>query len=264
MKRVSPIMKAHLIRGAFYLLLLMGVCLIPFALGQRNATERSAAALDRAEVERQSLPLAAYMRHGVARYNGTGNGYHEAEAVAVDNSGNVYVAGTSFGSGTLNDYATIKYNSVGQQQWVARYNGSDNADERLNAMTVDGSGNVYVTGRSGTNTSPYVCTTIKYDSGGHEQWVAGYQASNGGTISEAIAIDDSSNVYVAAFASNQPNTGFCATIKYNSAGEQQWVPEYHGGANVDEPLAIAVDKPGNVYVTGSTRVCPVDDYLTIS
>src|SRR5262249_45187601 len=100
----------------------------------------------------------------VARYNGTGNGYDEAKAVAVDNSGNVYVAGTSWGSGTLNDYATIKYDFVGQQQWVALYNDFEGPDEQLNAMTIDSSGNVYVTGWSGSNSVPYVCTTIKYDS----------------------------------------------------------------------------------------------------
>ena len=38
MKRVSPIMKAHLIHGAFYLLLAFALCVIPLALGQR--TER--------------------------------------------------------------------------------------------------------------------------------------------------------------------------------------------------------------------------------
>jgi hypothetical protein len=35
--------KAHLIRGAFYLLLLIAVCAIPFALAQRNATKRDVA-----------------------------------------------------------------------------------------------------------------------------------------------------------------------------------------------------------------------------
>src|SRR5207244_4161967 len=35
-----PTIKAHLIRGAFYLLLLIAVCAIPFALAQRNAPKR--------------------------------------------------------------------------------------------------------------------------------------------------------------------------------------------------------------------------------
>ena len=35
-KQINPAIKAHLIRGAFYLLLLVAVCAIPFALAQRN------------------------------------------------------------------------------------------------------------------------------------------------------------------------------------------------------------------------------------
>src|SRR6266478_3447017 len=42
-KQINPTIKAHLIRSAFYLLLLIAVCAIPFALAQRNATKRSAA-----------------------------------------------------------------------------------------------------------------------------------------------------------------------------------------------------------------------------
>src|SRR5215831_1989947 len=41
-KQINPTTKAHLIRGAFYLLLLIAVCAIPFALAQRN-TKRSMA-----------------------------------------------------------------------------------------------------------------------------------------------------------------------------------------------------------------------------
>ena len=42
-KQVNPRTKAHLIRGAFYLLLLIAVCAIPFALAQRNTNKISAA-----------------------------------------------------------------------------------------------------------------------------------------------------------------------------------------------------------------------------
>src|SRR5438445_5095584 len=42
-KQINPSIKAHLIGGAFYLLLLVAVCAIPFALAQRNASKRSVA-----------------------------------------------------------------------------------------------------------------------------------------------------------------------------------------------------------------------------
>ena len=46
-KQTEPNIKAHLLRGAFYLLVLVAVCVIPFALGQsrsRGTTTQSAVA----------------------------------------------------------------------------------------------------------------------------------------------------------------------------------------------------------------------------
>src|SRR5262245_6737780 len=39
-KQIKPNIKAHLLRGAFYLLLLLAVCAIPIALAQRNSARR--------------------------------------------------------------------------------------------------------------------------------------------------------------------------------------------------------------------------------
>ena len=44
-KRIDPTIKAHLVRGAFYLLLLLALCAIPFALAQRDTNTRTAAKL---------------------------------------------------------------------------------------------------------------------------------------------------------------------------------------------------------------------------
>src|SRR5437588_3285995 len=42
-KQINPSIKAHLIRSAFYVILLLAVCVIPFALAQRTTTKRSMA-----------------------------------------------------------------------------------------------------------------------------------------------------------------------------------------------------------------------------
>jgi hypothetical protein len=80
-------------------------------------------------------------------------------------SANVYVTGASNGSGFANDYATVKYNASGTEEWVARYNGPGNFEDSASGLVLDASGIVYVTGTSvglGTNTD---YATIKYVKG---------------------------------------------------------------------------------------------------
>src|SRR6266498_3673623 len=193
----------------------------------------------------------------VARYKGPGNARDTAWAVAVDASGNVYVTGASVGSGTGLDYATIKYNSSGIQQWVARYNGSGNSGDEATAIAVDGSGNVYVTGYSTGPASGYDYATIKYNSSGIQQWVARYDGpGDTNDYANAIAVDGSGNVYVTGGSggSRVGCGGACddyATIKYNSSGIQQWVARYNGSDyGHNDAQAMAIDGLGNVYVTG--------------
>jgi uncharacterized delta-60 repeat protein len=208
----------------------------------------------------------------VARYDGPGNGYDEARAIAVDASGNVYVTGWSWrsGAGFSYDYATVKYDSSGNELWVARYDGPGNHWDFAHAMTLDGSGNVYVTGRSYDTDTNVDYATVKYDSSGNQLWVARYNCpGNGFGCDEAyaIAVDASGNVYVTGSSDGSGGTYYdydYATVKYDANGNELWVARYDGPAKGNDwARAMAVDALGNVYVTGQSRGSTHYDYATV-
>jgi len=117
-------------------------------------------------------------------------------ALAVDQGGNVYVTGASeqYESRVYpnnGDYATVKYDADGVQQWVARYD--TGVDEQPSALALDGAGNVYV--------GP---ATVKYNANGVQQWVSPRKVS-----AVALAVDAAGNVYVTGTSYDN-----FATVKY--------------------------------------------------
>ncbi|MDZ7362986.1 MAG: SBBP repeat-containing protein [candidate division KSB1 bacterium] len=211
---------------------------------------------------------AAGVEQWVARYNGPGNSSDFARALRVDSaSGDVYVTGESWGSGTAYDYATLKYNSAGAEQWVARYNGPGNSSDFARALSVDpASGDVYVTGYSRGAGTAYDYATLKYNSAGAQQWVARYNGpGNFDDAAYALGVDVAGNVYVTGLSYGSGTSYDYATIKYNSAGAEQWVDRYNGpGNSSDYAYALGLDAAGNVYVTGySWGSGTSHDYATI-
>jgi len=202
----------------------------------------------------------------VRRYNGPSNYYDFGFAICVDTLGNVYVTGLSSDSGSSFDYVTIKYNSDGDTLWLRRYNGPGSNDDWAHSITVDGQGNVYVTGESYGLSSRADYATIKYNSNGDTLWVRRYNGpGNNDDQAYAIAVDSQGNVYVTGESPDSGTFDDYATIKYNSSGTEQWVRRYDGpGGSLDKAYALALDGQGNVYVTGSSRGSSyVEDYATI-
>jgi hypothetical protein len=89
-------------------------------------------------------------------------GVSGANAITIDSANNVYVTGYSPGTNGSNDIVTIKYNSNGNQVWLQRYNGPGNGNDAGNAIAVDNSGNVYVTGYDTLPGGGTEIVTIKY------------------------------------------------------------------------------------------------------
>jgi len=185
------------------------------------------------------------------RYDGPPNGSDDPVAVVMDDLGNVYVTGQSTGGGAAIDFATIKYDSAGNELWVARYDSG--TLEGAFALAVDPAGNVYVVGVIGT----YQATktnylTIKYDADGTQQWVREYDGPmQENDYAMAVAVDAAGNVYVTGasevFMSSWEYD--YATVKYDPDGNELWVARYEN--DEDEGAdAVSVDGAGNVYVTG--------------
>jgi hypothetical protein len=88
-------------------------------------------------------------------------GSSSAWDIEVDSSGNPYITGSSMGVSS-SDLSTLKYNSLGNSEWLMRYNGPFNGGDGGRALEIN-QNNVYVLGysQSSSQISDYII--IKYN-----------------------------------------------------------------------------------------------------
>lgn len=189
------------------------------------------------------------------RYNNNSvNGTDEAFDVAVDNSGNVYVTGTSAGSSGTSAATTIKYNSSGVQQIARRYTGTGGVNASYAIYVSPTASLIYVTGYSYQGTSnDYNIVTIKYNSAITQKWAVQYNGSASKyDEARALVVDATGSVIVAGYSQTSTSGNYdYVAIKYDSLGAQKWAKTYNGtGNDYDRINAVKTDALNNVYVTG--------------
>ncbi|MBD1895739.1 PA14 domain-containing protein [Coleofasciculus sp. FACHB-129] len=182
-----------------------------------------------------------------------------SRGVTVDSTGNVYIAGITFGSldGNINgsginadwsDPFLTKYDADGNKLWT-RQLGSSGFDYNV-GVTGDGIGNIYTLGYDdgpGTQSGDSVVT--KWDSSGNKLWsrIVGTQDFD---WASGIATDSAGNVYIAG------QTGYSQTdafvTKYDSFGNQIWM-QHLGTTGQTQARSVATDSAGNIYIAGLTE-----------
>lgn len=177
-----------------------------------------------------------------------------ATAMVVDEAGNAYVTGRSYGHDSEADYITIKYDAAGSLIWDKRLDGSAHAEDIPKAIAVAPSGNVYVTGYSMSNDAYKEYMTVKYDANGYEKWRKPYNGA--GTtgredVANSIALDAEENVYVTGKSDGNATFLDIATVKYDKEGNQKWDARVNGPASKEDiGRMVVVGRNGNIYVTG--------------
>jgi hypothetical protein len=194
------------------------------------------------------------------RYNGPGNGDDQATALGLDAGGNVFVTGYSTNNSSGYDYATIGYSSAGVPSWTNRYDGPSSRGDRATALAVNASGNVLVTGSSFDGGY----TTLAYSAAGLPLWTNRYSGPGGDDEAVALAADAAGNVFVTGYSLEVSSSQYAyayATVAYSGTGAPLWTNRYPAQSYA---AALAVDRSGNVFVTGYFIVVNANhDYATI-
>jgi hypothetical protein len=217
-----------------------------------------------------------------------GTGGDQAFGIAVDGSGNAYVAGVTFSNdfptanpfqgtyGGNGDVFVTKVNASGSALVYSTFLGGSQQDNGT-AIAVDTSGDAYVAGYTISTNFPTAnafqpsiasggasnAFIAKFNSSGSSLLFSTYLGGNRTTQAFGIAIDSTNNVYVTGltggnYPTANPLQGTFAGLddafvtKFNAAGSALIYSTYLGGSGIDVGNAIAVDSSGDAYVTGST------------
>ena len=211
----------------------------------------------------------------------------QINGIAVDQSGAVYVAGTTFSAdfptqGPLQTFAgspdafIAKLNADGSSLVYATYLGGSSSDNG-NGIAVNGSGEAYVSGSTASTNFPTQSPLQTTSGGSFDAFVAKLNAAGSALVYStylggsgldqafAIAIDDNDNAYVTGEvrSTNFPlanpfqassGGGFAdAFVAKIDALEHTLVySSYLGGSDIETARGIAADSSGNAYVTGNT------------
>lgn len=184
---------------------------------------------------------------------GTGTFYEVSDAV-LDASGNLYIVGSYATLLGDVDIKVIKINSSYTLDWEETYSGPvTGGEDKGNAVRVDGSGNVYVTGyvtRSGQGKNAIL---LKYNSSGVLQYDREYNGmANGDDAGNSLTFNTLGDVYIAGYTHETNTSGKdYLTMSYKSNGDFRWRKTFNGAAGLDdEATDIAMGDNQSIIVTG--------------
>lgn len=188
------------------------------------------------------------------------------KGVTLDDAGNVYVVGQTFGAFPNQtsaggwDAFLRKYTPAGDEVWTRQFGGG--GGESAASVKIDKAGNAYVVGGTRaalpgqTNIGDYDSFIVKFDGTGADVWVRQF----GTTVEDyaiTVALDGNGSPIVAGetsglLAGTSSAGGLDGYVRqYNAAGDVVWTRQF-GSPLDDYAVASAIGPAGDVLVGGST------------
>ena len=221
-----------------------------------------------------------------------GSGEDAGSGIAIDTSGNAYVAGYSTSTNLVTTPSCLQPNNAGgEDAFVAKINAlgagfgyltylGGASNDRALAICIDSAGFAYVTGFTSDSTFPYTTGAFRTTNAGlTDAFIAKinqagtglvystYAGGSGDETGTGIAVDKQGNAYITGYTDSSDFSGIGSgsfqqslsgttnafVLKLNSQGNTMVYATYLGGSGSDSGYNIAVDGDGNAYVTGLTQ-----------
>ncbi|MDD4051690.1 MAG: dockerin type I domain-containing protein, partial [candidate division Zixibacteria bacterium] len=135
------------------------------------------------------------------------------------------------------DFATIKYSPDGDLLWVSRYD-YKGWDDSPNAMAVDGSGSIYISGYSERAMGKGDFFTIKLNADGTHAWARRYSPGDYYNSGNDIGLDGSGNVYAAGYSHSTYDGKYLTVVKYSPSSTIMGDANGDGVINVGDAVHI--------------------------
>lgn len=196
-----------------------------------------------------------------------------AYGLATDATGDIYVAGHTYGSfegsftGTK-DFVLVKLDNAGEIQWSRQIsNDEDDSDTAINGVygidvKIDGPGNVYAAGFTTGNLpgssseGGYDIFVVKYTPSGNRLWLK-QLGTAGNDYLQGLEVNTTGDVYLTGYTESEFDGQSSAggidlfLVKLDTDANQQWIVQ-QGTDTTDSINGITLDSSGNVILAGYT------------
>jgi len=180
------------------------------------------------------------------------NGIDEANDLTIDNTGNIYVLGTTLNQTTGYNISLFKLDSDLELQWERHFDGYGAEDKGFGVKT-DTSGNVYAVGYVSNPNQGKNYSILKYNSSGTLQWSREFNGLANQDDEAVQLVVRGDRIFVTGAARNGSYSDI-VTVGYTADGEIFSIKSFESqyGLN-DKPTAMGIDLDDNLIVVGQTQ-----------
>lgn len=190
----------------------------------------------------------------VYRYVEPGDTFGYATEIIYGDDGNIYVSGISTGvgqTGTAYDFIVVSLTPSGTENWVYRYNGPGNDDDRAYSLVYREDGNLYVAGTGTGIGTDNDFTVISLTTTGAENWIYTYNGpGNQYDYAYDITYGQEGNLYITGHTCGIGSEFDITVISLTPGGGERWVYRYNGAGNARDRSFSIVYGDGDVYSAG--------------